>query len=372
MRRGALLTALLLCAPACRSRGPELPPEWELGGQTRGYHEGPTVAAGTEATFVPAEALLASWSAATEPGSLASARAGIGTLEDALRESGAGALPDASIERADGVLRLTLRGRERAHETVVVAALLEPGAPEGAAGLVEGARALARALEARALRAPRRTLVLLWGAPADLARELGAGAAPIALLFGDHLGLPAESGGAVATLERGVDPGFFAPMPPDPASSISDEAGPAPAVAPNGLALVVRLALVDVGILARPWASRERQWSGAHDALAELCVPSARVTCAAAAPSGVELGAPALRRTSCALVAAGFAVANAGPADLDRYLKSLAFERRLRVNSAAMEGAEHALILEWEAWCTGARHWLRRLCLGLPLDGSGD
>ena len=61
------------------------------------------------------------------------------------------------------------------------------------------------------------------------------------------------------------------------------------------------------------------------------------------------------------------AVADPLPIDLDRYLKSLVFERRLRVQAAEDE-EEPEIADDWREWTDGARHWFRGLCLDLEGD----
>jgi hypothetical protein len=71
-----------------------------------------------------------------------------------------------------------------------------------------------------------------------------------------------------------------------------------------------------------------------------------------------------MRRTGVALLAAALAVASPQAEDLDRYLKSLDLEERLRVAAARAEDNGEIAAL-WESWCLGSREWLRNQCLGI-------
>ena len=71
-----------------------------------------------------------------------------------------------------------------------------------------------------------------------------------------------------------------------------------------------------------------------------------------------------MRRMSVAALATGMAMADPRPTDLDRYLKSLVEEKRVRVG-AAMEWDEPELVAAWEAWSEDVRQWFRIQCLSL-------
>jgi hypothetical protein len=72
-----------------------------------------------------------------------------------------------------------------------------------------------------------------------------------------------------------------------------------------------------------------------------------------------------LRRTAVAILASALCVADPRPTDLDRYLRTLDQERRVRLDAAREAGDERIERL-WTEWCEGARHWLRWECLRIP------
>ncbi len=67
---------------------------------------------------------------------------------------------------------------------------------------------------------------------------------------------------------------------------------------------------------------------------------------------------------SIAAIATVLAIADPVPGDLERYLKSLVYERRLRIE-AAEEAEEPEIAEEWRQWADGARQWFRIHCLQL-------
>ena len=68
-----------------------------------------------------------------------------------------------------------------------------------------------------------------------------------------------------------------------------------------------------------------------------------------------------LRRMSVAVVATALAVADPAPDDADRYLATLAFDRKLRLG-AAREAGHDQTVDRWTTWFGGAEKWLRDLC----------
>jgi hypothetical protein len=188
-----------------------------------------------------------------------------------------------------------------------------------------------------------------------------------------------EKTGAIALLERGPDPGAIEPLVPDAHTPWGKaEVDPASLV-PNGLALIARCALLDVGTLPgeamQGWETADHPYEGGsdHDVFIARGIPAALIwhfTDFAYHTSLDRLehvDAAELRRTGVALMATALALADPRPADLDRYLRSLNEERNVRV--AAAEGASMpALADQWRAWCDGARQWLRIECLRIPAE----
>ena len=151
-------------------------------------------------------------------------------------------------------------------------------------------------------------------------------------------------------------------------------------ILPNGLAIVLRESLVDVGVAIAeesgpPWSTREHPWEGGsdHDTFLGRGVAAALVwhfTDFAYSTSLDRMDmvdAEELRRTSVAIVAAAAAVADARPSDLARYLGSLAIERDLRLKTAIAADAPSGLRDLWVDWFTGAEQWLRSLTAGTEL-----
>jgi hypothetical protein len=276
-------------------------------------------------------------------------------------------------------------GADRPTEAIaVVSHIQEPGACDnasGVAGLCETATNLAQALQKGDLQRPSRTLVFLWG---DEMRQSSAWLdvtplKPIAALSSDMTGESREKTGAIALLERGPDPGAIEPLVPDAHTPWGKaEVDPASLV-PNGLALIARCALLDVGTLPgeamQGWETADHPYEGGsdHDVFIARGIPAALIwhfTDFAYHTSLDRLehvDAAELRRTGVALMATALALADPRPADLDRYLRSLNEERNVRV--AAAEGASMpALADQWRAWCDGARQWLRIECLRIPAE----
>lgn len=260
----------------------------------------------------------------------------------------------------------------------IVAHVDEPGACDnatGVAGLAEVACAIARASEQGAFLRPRRTLAFVWGVEFGATRAFLAqnNRLPIAGFSSDMTGSSEARTGAICLLERAPDPGAITPLPPDEHTPWG--AGPVRVeeLMPNGLNVIVRTAMVDVGLLRHPWTTAEHPWEGGsdHDIFLKRGVPAVLLwhftdfAYHTSLDRMDHVDAEELLRTSVALGAAGLAVADARPGDLKRYLDCLVLERRLRLNMVAQEQAGDELAALWETWFTGARHWLRRLCLGM-------
>lgn len=274
-------------------------------------------------------------------------------------------------------------GRDRPDEAVVIAShVQEPGACDnasGVAGLVEAALALVGALRAGEIERPSRTLVFLWG---DEFRQTQTWLActdltPVAGISADMIGESVERTGAVALLERMPDPAALEALPPDEHTPWGARSIEATALRPNGLAIVARCALFDVGALDGGWKTAEHPYEGGsdHDVLIEHGIPAAlfwHFTDFAYHTSLDRLehvDAAELRRMATAVLATALALADPRPTDLQRYLDSLNEELQVRTRAAA-KAEDEALARDWRDWFVGARHWLRSQCLRLPNDTS--
>ena len=286
-------------------------------------------------------------------------------------------------ERPLRTLVATIVGDSLPDEAVVVVShVQEPGANDnasGLAGLAAGAVGLVRALDEGTLARPARSLAFVWG---DEFRQSEAwlefsGRTAVAGLSSDMIGESREKTGAIALLERMPDPGALRPLPPDEHTPWGAGDVDAEEFAPNGLAVVARCAMVDVGLLEGGWAAADHPWEGGsdHDVFIRAGVPGVlfwHFTDFAYHTSLDRLemvDVKEVRRMSTAILATALAVADPQPDDLRRYIDSVNAERILRVEVAL--GAEDEELAEaWRVWTTGARNWLRMLCWGL--DDEAD
>ena len=280
----------------------------------------------------------------------------------------------------------TIRGAERPDEAVyVVSAVSGVGANDnaaGAAGILEGARALKRLIASGQLQRPSRTLHFVFGKEAEAGGTAldKMGGTPVAGLVADMISASYKETGAICLLERGWDPGALVSLPPDShtpwgAGSVAEED-----VLPNGLALIMREALVNVGQVlaeesAAPWSTREHPWEGGsdHDTFLGRGIPAALVwhftdfAYSTSLDRMKNVDPDELRRTSVAIIAAAAAVADARPSDLPNYLESLAVERDVRLRAAAASDSGQAVRVLWIDWFSGADEWLRALAGGRTL-----
>jgi len=281
-------------------------------------------------------------------------------------------------ERPLRTLVATIVGAERPDECVAISSHVnEPGAGDNASGVVgmqEAAHALAEAIRTGKLERPARSVVFIWGdefrmtqawLEADLRKTVVG-------ISADMLGQSPNRTGAIALLERGPDPGAVRPLNPDVHTPWGAGEVDPESLVPDGLAVVGRCAMVDVGLHAGEWMTRDHPWEGGsdHDIYLASGIPSMLIwhftdfTYHSNLDRMEMIDLDELRHSCVAVLATALAVADPQPTDLERYLASLDLEREVRVQAAL--GADDAELAEsWQEWCTGARHWLRELCLGL-------
>jgi len=294
---------------------------------------------------------------------------------------------EAQVETAERKLRTlvaTVVGAQHPGEAVpLVAHVQEPGACDNASGigtLVEGARSLARLIEAGEVERPARSIAFVFGDEMEQSRVWleHSGRRATAAIAADMTGESRVATGAEPLLERGPDPGALKPLPPDVHTAWGGgNAGrsevPESDLHPNGVALVLRCALVDVAGVAGGWPTGEHPFEGGSDHVVflEAGVPSALLwhfpdwAYHTGADRMEHVDAGEMKRTGCALLAAALALANPLPSDLERYLRGHKLEIDLRVD-AALQAREAALAARWKTWGDDVRQWLRELCLGEP------
>jgi len=290
----------------------------------------------------------------------------------------------ASVRFDDRPLRTLVAcivGNEKPDEAVVVVShVQEPGACDnatGVAGLIEGAVNTADLLRAGKMDWPARSLVFLSG---DEFRQSRAWLdetrrRPVAAISSDMTGQSRELTGAIALLERMPDPGALVPLPPDEHTPWGAGEVDASDLTPHGLNVIARCAMVDVGVTDGGWECADHPWEGGsdHDVFNDRGVPAVLMwhfTDFAYHTSldRMPMVDPAeLRRTTAAIFATALAVADPLPGDLDRYVETVAIERRVRIEAAEWED-DPALVELWNDWCRDVRHSLRALCLDLPPD----
>ncbi len=272
-----------------------------------------------------------------------------------------------------------VRGLDRPQEAFAIAShLQEPGANDnatGVAGLAESARLLARLVREGRLERPSRSLVFLWG---DEFRQSSSWLDSTEMrcvggLSSDMTGASREETGAICLLERMPDPGALHALPPDEHTLWGQTQVEPEAIVPNGLAVIARCALVDVGQHQPGWETNEHPYEGGsdHDVFLERGLPCALIwhftdfTYHTSLDRLEMVDYNELRRTAAAILATALCVADPRPADLDRYLRTLNKEQSTRV-AAALEVGDEALAQQWREWCEGARQWLRVECLQIP------
>ncbi len=367
-----------LALASCRSKGFEPPPAWELGGQTAGYHEGPMVAAGDGGPRYAMAGLLDGWRRVQSMGE---------SLDVLSLPRGWQLLPGDKRrqirlwpgEKGAQARTLVLHVDSDSHVWTVVCEFMQ---------------AWTEAQETLQIVPPDNHLVVALGPAEDVLSSLVAGG------YTPFAWVTVEPGQAFeVTLMRGPDP--LSPLGgPLQASEIAElaeaaavEANPMegnstgsnpsgadpeggqakiaqasylPREGPaNGLALVLRMGLVDAGLVSRPWKSRERPFDGwaFGQMLANAGIAQARVVLGNSGLDLLESDQPNLGEDQRAMLAVfGSLQALAAPSasDLDRYLSSLKLEMRLRQNQE-----DQATGMRWMAWLRDARLWTRSFVLGI-------
>jgi len=289
---------------------------------------------------------------------------------------------DITLEqRPMRTLVAAVRGAVRPDECVTSAAhVQEPGAGDnasGVGGLVEGAVSMAGLLGAGLLEWPDRTLVFIWGDEFEQTKIWieNTRRTPVAGVSSDMVGNSPAQTGAIALLERMPDPGAMYTLPPDEhtpwgAGDVSQDM-----MKPNGLAVIARCAMVDVGLATGPWQSADHPWEGGsdHDVFIHRGIPAVLLWHFTdfsyhTSLDRMEMVDPLeLERTEVVILATMLATASPKPEDLDRYVRSAERERQVRIEAA---GDQDHVRGAWEDWTRGAIGWLRAECLGIPLEDA--
>lgn len=295
---------------------------------------------------------------------------------------------DAVVESGPATARVLVAeivGRTHPEEAVVlVAHVQEPGAninASGAAGQLENALTYVRLVREGVLEWPDRTVVFLWGPELLQSRAWLAQAerTPVAAIDAVMVGESRAQTGAIALLERHPDPGAVTTIAPDEHTSWGAGDVEEEWLVPNGLAVIARCALADVSAHCGGWETSENPWEGGtdHDVFIAAGVPSALFwhftdfTFHTSLDRAGMVDRQEMRRMSTAAMATALAMASPRPTDLDRYLDSLLDEVHARVD-AAEAADEPDVAVQWNAWRDGARHWLRRHCLGTEPAEAGS
>jgi aminopeptidase YwaD len=291
---------------------------------------------------------------------------------------------DCAVELADRPLRTivaTVVGAKKPGDCAVIAAhVQEPGACDNASGvgaMLEAARTIAKMLDTGELEQPLRSLCFVWGLEMGQSRVFldHVKRRAIAGISADMLGESEAQTGAIALLERSPDPGAMTVLPPDKHTPWGQASVSERDIKPNGLPVIARCALLDVGAISE-WKTSEHPYEGGsdHDVFLGRGIPAVlfwHFTDFAYHTSldrMENVDAEELRRTGTAVATTALAIADARPGDLDRYLRSLRLELELRL-AACDQAHDEETAKRWREWSKGARLWIRNLCLDLP-DGT--
>jgi hypothetical protein len=306
----------------------------------------------------------------------------LAAIQEAARQKDLRIAFDAVVETAERPLRTvvaTVEGAEEPGDAVVLAAhVQEPGACDNASGvatLLEDARVLATLLERGDLEIPRRSIAFVWGEEMEQSRVWleKSGRKAIAAVAVDMTGESKKETGADALLERMPDPGAVDPLPPDAHTAWGSSPIDAASLVPDGLSVIARCALIDVGELATNWTTREHPYEGGsdHSVFQDRGVPAVLFwhfpdfAYHTSLDRMSHVDRDEMRRTGSAVLVTALAVADARPFDMDRYLESLRIERALRL-AACEKDSKDATAELWKNWFQAARLRIAALCLGAP------
>ena len=288
----------------------------------------------------------------------------------------------AEVETSERPLRTlvaTIEGAEVPDAAVVIAAhVQEPGACDNASGVatvLECARNLAELLEKGDLELPRRSIAFVFGDEMEASRVWieRSGRTAIAAVAADMTGESEKETGAIALLERMPDPGAVDPTVPDEHTAWGSSPYPAGDLAPDGISVIARCALIDVGSLEGGWTTREHPYEGGsdHAVFLERGIPAVLFwhfpdfAYHTSLDRAGHVDREEMRRTGTAILSTALAIADARPFDMDRYLESLRLEQVFRVAACESSGKAETAEL-WKQWCKAARLKLAELCLGPP------
>lgn len=287
----------------------------------------------------------------------------------------------------------TIEGSERPHEVVHLVAHIDgAGANDNAAGLgalVEGALLVKRLVDTKVIPRPRRSLAIVLGREAHAADKVlqDSQRTVVAAIVANMIGQSRAETGAICLLERGWDPAALAPLPPDAHTPYGAGSVPEEEIFGNGLAIVMRQALIDVAQHegaqeggTEPWETREHPWEGGsdHDTYLANGVAACLLwhftdfSFATSLDRMAHVDQDELRRTAVAALAGGLAVADARPSDLERHLSTLNLERQMRLDAVVRAEGGEAQVQRWKTWFDQARFWLQAVCLGDPLPARPD
>ncbi len=262
-------------------------------------------------------------------------------------------------------------GAERPGEALcVVAHVQEPGAGDnasGVGGMCQGALTLSRLIRTQQLARPARTIEFVFG---DEMRQSAVwlehtSRKVIAGISADMLGQSESRTGARCLLERSPDPGALDPILPDEHTPWGAGRVEKDDLLPNGLALIARHALIDMGEHVEGWHTSENPWEGGsdHDIFLKRGIPGILLwhftdfTYHTGLDRMERLDAEELRRTCAAILATTMALADLRRGDLVRLQASNVLERELRVK-VALQAARPDVAKRWREWSRGVELWL--------------
>ena len=288
----------------------------------------------------------------------------------------------AEVENAERPMRTvvaTVEGIESPDDAVVIPAhVQEPGACDNASGvatMLEEARNLSELLEKGDLEFPRRSIAFVFGQEIEQSQVWieQSGRTAVAAVAADMTGESEKETGARALLERMPDPGAVDPLPPDEHTAWGSSPVSADALAPDGISLVARCAMIDVGGLSRGWTTREHPYEGGsdHSVFLQRGIPAVLFwhfpdfCYHTSLDRAANVDKDEMRRTGAAILSTALAIADAKPFDMDRYLASLRLEQGFRLAACETAGKKETAEL-WKTWCKAARLKLADLCLGPP------